>query len=421
MANPFSKDCPELFFRGICHVCNAKLPSPVLDLGLQPLCDDLVQTGDARQTVKYPIQISICPVCLTAHQVYQIAKETLFPKTYHYRPRFTLDVLNGMKGLVDEYQTNFGSLSGKLVCDVGCNDGSLLNFFKQVGARTCGIEPTGAALEAGTAGHHVLQAYFNPGTAAKIVAEMGRPDVVSFTNVFAHIESLQEAIDALKAMIHDDTVIVIENHYLGTVLATGQFDTFYHEHPRTYSFRSFEFIARSLGGEVISASFPKRYGGNIRVCIGNFRGKSRQQKQDLSKSVLPDEDNFPSQLVLMQKLVDAWRKETAFELSRLRNEGLAMCGKGYPGRASILINLLELTGENHPKIYEKPESLKLGHYVPGTRIEIVSDELWMSGQDSPPAILIWGWHIVDEIAAYLRHHGYKGRIFTPLPKLKEIG
>ena len=420
MANPFFTDRPELFFRDICHVCSAKLPAPVLDLGLQPLCDDLVPIGDARKTVKYPIQISICPICLTAHQVYQIAKETLFPKTYHYRPRFTLDVLNGMKGLVEEHRTNFGDLSGKLMCDVGCNDGSLLNFFKSAGARTCGIEPTGAAMEASAAGHHVIQAYFNPGTATKMVAEVGHPDVISFTNVFAHIESLQEAIDALKVMLHEDTVIVIENHYLGSVLATGQFDTFYHEHPRTYSFRSFEFIARSLGGEVISASFPKRYGGNIRVCIGNFRGASHYRKRDLSKAGLRDENNFPAELALMQKFVDGWQKETTQQLNRLGSDGLVMCGKGYPGRASILINLLGVTEKNHPKIYEKSESLKLGHYVPGTRIEIVSDELWMGGRDNPPAMLIWGWHIVDEIAGYLRHHNYKGRIFTPLPIFKEL-
>ena len=39
-------------------------------------------------------------------------------------------------------------------------------------------------------------------------------------------------------------MLVIENHYLGAVLATNQFDTFYHEHPRTYSLTSFVHIAR---------------------------------------------------------------------------------------------------------------------------------------------------------------------------------
>ncbi|MDI1311675.1 class I SAM-dependent methyltransferase [Prosthecobacter sp.] len=420
MTNPALTHRPELFCRDTCHVCASTLPPPVLDLGMQPLCDDLVPIGDARETVKYPIQISLCPVCLTAHQVYQVAKETLFPKSYHYRPRFTLDVLNGIKSLVAEHQAEFGTVSGKLACDIGCNDGSLLNYFNQAGARTCGIEPTDAALEATAGGHHVIQGYFNVDSATRLVAEVGYPDVISFTNVFAHIESLEDTITALKLMVHEGTIIVIENHYLGSVLATGQFDTFYHEHPRTYSYRSFEFIARSLGGEVLFASFPKRYGGNIRVCIGNFNRSNRHPKREFSTVGLRDESDFPADLAQMQKLVDLWLAETKQQLQKLKDEGLVLCGKGYPGRASILINLLGVTEDEHLCVYEKPESLKLDHYLPGTRIEIVSDQLWMGGAHHPPAILIWAWHIVDEVESYLREHGYRGRIFTPLPVLREL-
>jgi hypothetical protein len=391
----------------------------VLDLGLQPLCDDLVPVGDERRTRSYPIQIALCPVCLTGIQVYQIAKETLFPKSYHYRARFTQDVLNGMKSLVDEIQGLFGNISGKLVCDVGCNDGSLLGFFRQAGARTCGVEPTGAARDAAAAGHHILDGYFSPENAARLVSQAGKPDFITFTNVFAHIESLQEAIQALKVMIGDRTIVVIENHYFGSVLESNQFDTFYHEHPRTYSYRSFEYIAGLLGGEVLNASFPKRYGGNIRVCLGNFRSGHAVGKPVASKTA-PDESGFGKALQQMQTFVEQWKVETFQELRKLKESGLAHCGKSFPGRAAILFTLLGITEKDQALVYEKPGSLKIGHYVPGTRIEIVSDERWINGGERPAAMLIWGWHIADEIAGYLRQKGYRGRIFTPLPHFREL-
>ena len=68
---------------------------------------------------------------------------------------------------------------------------------------------------------------------------------------------------------HENTNIVIENHYLGAIINKGQFDTFYHEHPRTYSFRSFDFIAKSLKMNVFDVEFVSRYWGNIRVYLGN--------------------------------------------------------------------------------------------------------------------------------------------------------
>ncbi|MFZ2146948.1 MAG: hypothetical protein WAV28_06990, partial [Sedimentisphaerales bacterium] len=73
----------------VCEVCGGILPTPILDLGPQPLCDDLVPLGNSRESLKYPIQISLCPSCLTAHQLYRVHKEILFPSSYHYRPRFT--------------------------------------------------------------------------------------------------------------------------------------------------------------------------------------------------------------------------------------------------------------------------------------------------------------------------------------------
>ena len=38
---------------------------------------------------------------------------------------------------------------------------------------------------------------------------------------------------------------------------------------RTYSYNSFLFIAEALGLNLLKVEFPSRYGGNIRVFIGN--------------------------------------------------------------------------------------------------------------------------------------------------------
>jgi len=404
----------------VCEVCGGILPTPFLDLGPQPLCDDLVPLGDSRVSLKYPIQISLCPICLTAHQLYSVHKEILFPIDYHYRPRFTQDVLTGMNDLVRECESGFLPLSGKLVCDIGCNDGSLLSFFRQRGSITVGLEPTGACEDAIASGHRAFKEYFSTESATKLIAAVGKPDVITFTNVFAHIESLAEAIAALQVMIDPHTLLVIENHYLGSIIHTSQFDTFYQEHPRTYSLRSFEFIARKLGGEVLHASFPGRYGGNIRVYIGNFSGSNSFQRQPFDRQVSSNETRFPEKLSQMQAFVDEWKQKTTEQLQDLKKSGVNLHGKSFPGRASILINLLGIDHELQPYLFEKPGSMKVGHYVPGTRIEIISDDRWLDGTIRPDNLIIWAWHISGEVASYLRSNGYRGKLFSPLPVFQEI-
>ncbi|MDB5579117.1 MAG: hypothetical protein JWR80_4293, partial [Bradyrhizobium sp.] len=348
-----------------CEVCGDAELRSVLDLGSHPMCDDLVPVGDDRVCVEYPIEILFCDTCRTAHQRFQIPKQDLFPSTYHYRSRLTLDVLNGMRRLVEACAAQYGDLRGVKVMDVGCNDGSLLSIFAEHGAETAGVEPTGAAADATAAGHRVLNAFFGEEVAHRFVSEFGQPDIITFTNVFAHIEDLGEVIRALRILAKPSTRIVIENHYLGAILAKRQFDTFYHEHPRTYTATSFGFIAKSLGMSISRVDFPERYGGNIRVFL-------RPGAADIvgDEALTDRESTFGDDLSRMAGEIVRWHEVKGRQISAAVARNGALAGKAFPGRAAIPIKMLNLDRQSIGAIYEKPGSGKIGHYVPGTRIPI---------------------------------------------------
>lgn len=396
-----------------CEVCgNDKLES-VLDLGLHPMCDDLVEVSDSRVCKDYPIEILYCPKCRTAHQKYQVPKHELFPMTYHYRARFTADVLDGMRGLVDSCENNFGSLNGKLVLDIGCNDGSLLGFFKEKGAHTLGIEPTGACEDAINNGHDAICDYLSVDLAKEVIKKYGNPDIITFTNVFAHIEDLRGVLESLKILKKDGTKIVIENHYLGAVLDGNQFDTFYHEHPRTYSYTSFKYMAKTLGLEIESVEFPSRYGGNIRVFIGNSSNfKTSVNMEELEVR----EDAYYEGFKTLEKNIQTWLKVKSSELKTYCEKYGKIRAKAFPGRAAILVKMLNLDSDQISKVFEKPGSLKIGHFLPGTRIPIHSDDELISSEDQTSPILNLAWHISEEIENYLRDNNFQGDIIHILSK-----
>jgi SAM-dependent methyltransferase len=389
-----------------CEVCGASALRPVLDLGRHPMCDDLVAIGDDRICRDYPIEILFCDTCRTAHQRFQVPKQDLFPTTYHYRSRQTLDVLNGMRRLVAACVENYGDLRGKKILDVGCNDGSLLSIFAEHGAETFGIEPTGAAADASAAGHQVLNAFFDEDVAASFVARFGQPDIITFTNVFAHIEDLAAVIRALRILSKPATNIVIENHYLGSIIDKRQFDTFYHEHPRTYSATSFEFIARSLGMSVSDVEFPDRYGGNIRVFL------SRAGHADESNSALFErERGYGDDLSRMPQEIARWKTRKTQQIKSAVAQHGPLAGKAFPGRAAIPIKMLGLDRSSIDAVYEKPGSGKIGQYIPGTRIPILSDDAFPAANRALPLINM-AWHIAGEIETYLRGRGFTGDIIN---------
>lgn len=391
-----------------CEVCNGQYGDLALNLGEHPLCDDLTPIGSDFTIPKYVQKISLCESCLTAHQLVPVAKELLFKPTYHYRASLTKDVLTGMQNLVNDLKFDFShNNENSVVLDIGCNDGSLLGIFKKTYAcQTIGVDPTDAILESENRIDYKYNDYFNRNLALTIRDNHPVIDVITFTNVFAHIENLPELLNNLGMLISDSTTLVIENHYLGSILSSNQFDTFYHEHPRTYSLRSFEFIADSLNLRITDVRFPSRYGGNIRVSMKRFG-----MPADLT-DFRRQEEGLIDAFSALQSKYDQWKIEASKTLEALLSKG-AVYGKALPGRAVMLINSLELNNERMPVVFEQPNSPKVGNYVPSTKIQVLSDELIPSY--NPQVLIVWSWHIVDEITQYLNSLGYRGEIWVPLP------
>ena len=384
-----------------CQLCNHKLLK-VFSLGKQPLCDDLKKIGTKKKSELYKTDIYFCKRCIIAYNKFQINPKKLFPKSYHYRANLTGDVLNGMQELVNDVKKSYGTLKNKKVLDIGCNDGSLLDFFKKNGATTIGVEPTNACKNIKK--HTIFNNFFSKEISKKINKKFGNIDFIIFTNVFAHINNLNQLISNLKLIINRKTKIVIENHYLGSVIQSNQFDTFYHEHPRTYSLRSLKIISELLEMKLSYFSFPKRYGGNIRVIFSNDTIKFTKKNY---LYIEKKEKKFFLKLKNMKSKILRWKRKTLKTIKLMKKKDMILVGKGFPGRASILINLLKLNNKDIECIFEKTNSPKIGHYAPNTNIPIVSDAK-LKHINKNNVIINFAWHINKEIKKYL----FKKKIYN---------
>ncbi len=395
----------------VCEVCSGTFGSLTLDLGSHPLCDDLTPINSTQTVPRFQQLISLCEKCLTAHQLAPVEKELLFKPSYHYRAALTKDVLDGMHSLVESLKNEVQPTGDSItVLDIGCNDGSLLGIFKEMyGCTTVGVDPTSAILETGSNVDFKFNEYFTDTTVLKIKALVPAIDIITFTNVFAHIEDLPKLLENLRSLIGDSTKLVIENHYLGAILDRNQFDTFYHEHPRTYSLRSFQYIAVSLGLVITNVEFPSRYGGNIRVTM-----KKSGLAADLTEFT-STENKFIDLFSALQNTYNEWKDESLEKIAKISQRGI-FYGKALPGRAVMLISALGISEKEMPIVFEQPKSPKVDNYVPGTKIEIKSDDDLI--RVNPDVLIVWSWHIVDEIVKYLDALGYRGEIWVPLPEFR---
>ena len=287
----------------------------------------------------------------------------------------------------------------------------ILNFFKKKGSFTVGIEPTNASMDASEAGHKIYNEFFDARLAEKVFKQESLFDVVVFTNVFAHIDDLKNLLLNIKKVLKKDGLLIIENHYLGSVLKGNQFDTFYHEHPRTYSALSFIHIAKILGLKLTDFKFTSRYGGNIRVFISN---KENYNKDFLDKTIKNEKETFECLFLKMNKFINTWKTEINSKLKNIIKKNGPLVAKAFPGRAAILIHLLGYDQRDISVVYEKPNSLKIDHFVPGTRIPIKSEKELFEKKEKHTHLLNLAWHIPDEIDSYMKENKFEGKIINIL-------
>ena len=103
-------------------------------------------------------------------------------------------------------------------------------------------------------------------------------------------------------------------------------------------------------------------------------------------------------------------------INKLVNKHGKIKAKAFPGRAAILVKMLGLNENHISAVYEKNGSLKIGNYLPGTRIPILSDVDLLSSKENHLPIINMAWHISSEINSYMTKGGYTGKvidIFSP--------
>jgi allophanate hydrolase subunit 2 len=117
----------------------------------------------------------------------------------------------------------------------------------------------------------------------------------------------------------------------------------------------------------------------------------------------------------LQEFFFNWKFESRARFNELHLRG-PIYGKALPGRAVMLISSLGITSSEMPIIFEQDKSPKVGFYVPGTLIEVKGDlEL---GQIKPGVVIVWAWHIIEEVCNYLQSLDFVGEVWTPMPRFE---
>ena len=100
-------------------------------------------------------------------------------------------------------------------------------------------------------------------------------------------------------------------------------------------------------------------------------------------------------------------------LKKLKNNNKKIYGIGAPSRASTLINYVGLDENIIDCVLEIEGSYKIGNYIPGKKIPILSEKKLY--EDPPDFVILFSWHIASELKSNLKKRGFKGKFIITFP------
>ena len=351
---------------------------------------------------------------------YVVNNEEVFHLDYPYKSGIT-KILKDLLHSTSKYSVdNFKFSKNPLAIDIGSNDGTLLEGFKNHGFNVLGIEPTNIAKLANKKGIKTIQKFFDYETVQFIKKRYHKAEVITGTNIFAHISKLDTLMKGVKNLLNPDNgIFVTESHYAVNILNEMQFDSIYHEHLRFYLLKPLIFLLNKYGFNVIDASRIPNYAGSIRVTATlNKKIKPKKSiKQILNKE---KKEGFYSENKYKQyaKKVIKVKKDLSEMLWKLKLNKQRIVGVGCPGRSITLLAYCNITDQLIDYIAEQSSSLKLNMFTPSTHIKIIDEKHMIKKQ--PEYALILSWHYGKNVMKNLRNKGYKGKFIMPLPKPRII-
>ena len=345
-------------------------------------------TTDKELTETYPLEWYQCGHCNLIQLGYVVNKRKMFDK-YFYIPSVSKDHLKDFDQMAKKLVKELKLKKGSLVVDVGGSDGSFLECFQRRGMTVLNVEPAKNIKSK----VNKWEGYFNRNAAEAIFKRHGRAKLITMTNVFAHVDNLQEVIKCLDFLLDDDGVFFARFPNVDNLLDKNQFDTIYHEHLSYFSKESLYHLFLNTPFEIDHIEDTQIHGGSMMLYV-----KRRENK--MAEFV----DN-----------VQTIKDHLLIYLTNQKAKGKKIYGFGAAAKGTILLNYCGIDKKIIDYVIDDTP-YKIGKWIPGVYIPIVSSKFLE--KEKPDIILILAWNWEAEIRRKLKGQGYA--FVIPIPKVRII-
>ena len=395
-----------------CAACSGEL---ILDLGEQPLANNLLAPEDlAQPEPRFPLRLAVCTECWLLQITDLVPPVELFSNYIYfssYSDAWTQHAAECAARYRDEFAPNY-------VIEIASNDGYLLRHFAEANTPHLGIEPAeNIATVAREKGIKTRTDFFTEKLAQELAAEKPA-DLILANNVFAHAPDINDFVAGLKTLLAPEGRAILEFPHAVEMIAQTEFDTIYHEHVFYFTLTALESIFARHDLRITRVERTPLHGGSLRIFV-----RHDSHTADETVAALREEENQlgVGSLAYYQDFTakaSAIRDQLREQINALKAEGKTLAAYGAAAKGSTLLNFCGITADDLAFVADRSPH-KQGKLMPGAHVPIVPPE--ELADRAPDVTLLLAWNFADEILAQQQaYRNAGGKFLIPIPEVRLV-
>jgi len=387
-----------------------------LDLGMQPIANNfLTDYSQVYNEYKYRLVVTFDEETKLVSLGEFVPPEMMFNESYVYHSSMSQTMRTHFSEAATDFKKEFNL---KKVLEIGSNDGVFLRHFSPSVA--CAVEPcSNFAQMTNEMGFHTAPSFWNKKTAAQIVLERGKQDLIFSANCMCHVQELDEAFAAIKNTLSSQGVLVFEDPSLLQMIERGSYDQIYDEHAHIFSVTALRNLLDKESLEIFRVEKLSVHGGSNRIFVSH---KGTREVEGSVASHLEEEHTAGlGELSAYKRFaaqVEQSKEQLVGLLRELKRTGNKIVSYGATSKSTTVFNYCGITSELIDYIVDTTPS-KQEKLSPGVHIPVISPEEGFI--ETVDYAFLGAWNFEKEIVDKEKEFFKRGRFISHVPYVRIVG
>ena len=385
-----------------CKITDEKL-NPFMSFGKMPSANGFLEKKDFENEFFYDMEIGFSEK-VSLLQLNEFSHpEKVHNERYPFYTSSSKNMMKHFKVFAHWLKEKYLDSGSKLI-EVGSNDGTLLENFKNKNINAIGFEPSKTIADLANKNNvKTLNKFFNTQNLEEIKNFHSSVDVICSANVIAHIPDLKDVIKSVDKLLSSKGLLIFEEPYLGSMFSKVSYDQIYDEHIFMFSVSSIKKIFDLFDFELIDVLPQITHGGSMRYVIGR---KNKHKKNEIVSKLIDDEQRKELDTIescfKFKRACELSKKITTEKLKRFKDDNKKICGYAATAKSTTVLNYCNIGNDMIDYICDTTEE-KIGKFSPGVHIPVVPVNKFH--EDIPNIAFLFAWNHKEEI--FNKEKGFK--------------